>query len=433
MIIPRRCLTLCLLALSPAGLHAQDSVFVSLAELQAKAVQRDPRLRQLDLLGEQSALRLRNIGAETFPALSVNAQTQYQSTVATIPVMLPGVTIPKPPHDTYDASVSLRQRVFDPSLRERRRIEGAQLDESRARVRTAVFALRQSVADAYFNVLELELQRREIETVLADLEAQHKVTVMRVNEGAALASEARILEAEVMRRRQTSAHLETSAAAARAILADLTGVDVPRGTPMPMPDDSARVSSARVRTASIASRPEFSQFDAQKEVIGRQRSAINARELPRISAFARGGYGRPGLNPLASEFDKYWVGGLQLEWNPWSWGSADRDKQVLALQQAIVESERAAFEAAIRRAVVRDLADIDRLEASLVDDSRIIDVRESILREARARFREGVITSAEYVDRQTDVLAARLTLSSHRVELAKARARFLTTLGLEAK
>jgi hypothetical protein len=35
------------------------------------------------------------------------------------------------------------------------------------------------------------------------------------------------------------------------------------------------------------------------------------------------------------------------------------------------------------------------------------------------------------VDRETDLLAARLARATHRVELAQARARFLTLIGLE--
>jgi hypothetical protein len=37
------------------------------------------------------------------------------------------------------------------------------------------------------------------------------------------------------------------------------------------------------------------------------------------------------------------------------------------------------------------------------------------------------------VDRQTDVLNARLARAAHRVELAQASARFLTTVGLEVR
>jgi outer membrane protein TolC len=202
---------------------------------------------------------------------------------------------------------------------------------------------------------------------------------------------------------------------------------------MSLPDLQQEVAAARSRLGSLKARPEFEQFSLTREVLGRQRAAVSARDLPRISAFGRTGYGRPGLNPLASEFNAYWVAGVQVEWTPLSWGTTRRDREVLTLQQGIVESEEAAFDETLRRSVVRDLATIDRLEKSTVDDDAIVALREQVLREARARFEEGVITSAEYVDRQTDVLVARLTRAAHRVELAEARARFLTTLGLEVR
>jgi outer membrane protein TolC len=43
---------------------------------------------------------------------------------------------------------------------------------------------------------------------------------------------------------------------------------------------------------------------------------------------------------------------------------------------------------------------------------------------------EGAITTDDYVESRTNVLEARLTLQRHRVELAQARATYLTTLGL---
>jgi outer membrane protein TolC len=296
------------LAACPVTALAQDAAQVTLSQLQARAVQRDPRTRQLEIVEAQSSLRMRNIAAEKLPVVGVSAQSQYQSTVAMIPLALPGVSIPKPQRDTYDASVMVRQRLFDPSRNERRQVELAELEHNRARVRSAVFALRQNVADAYFSAIELLAQKREMETVIADLEAQHRVVVVRVNEGAALPSEARVLEAELMRRQQLVRQLEFSIIAARDILRELTGEVIERDAVLPLPDDSADVNAARAQLATIRSRPEFGQFSAQKQVIARQRHAIAARDLPRLSAFARGGYGRPGLNPLASEFDSYWVG-----------------------------------------------------------------------------------------------------------------------------
>jgi len=189
---------------------------------------------------------------------------------------------------------------------------------------------------------------------------------------------------------------------------------------------------ARVREASATrARPEYEQFERTRALLAAERAAASARDLPRLSAFGRAGYGRPGLNPFSREFTSYWLAGVVVEWTPWSWGTTGRDREVLALQQQLVATEEAAFRESIDRGTIRDLATVDRLERALGEDDAIIALREQVLRETQLRFREGVVTSAEYVDRQTDLLGARLTRASHRVELAQARAHYLTTLGVE--
>ena len=140
-----------------------------------------------------------------------------------------------------------------------------------------------------------------------------------------------------------------------------------------------------------------------------------------------------GLNPLSDKFDSYWLTGIRLQWAPWNWGVTNRDKQINSLERDIVTSEEKAFTAGLKRAVELDFASIDRLDTTLSKDDEIIVLRERILVETRARYAEAVITSADYVDKQTDVLAARLTRASHRVELAQARAHLLTTLGIEVR
>jgi outer membrane protein TolC len=159
----------------------------------------------------------------------------------------------------------------------------------------------------------------------------------------------------------------------------------------------------------------------------------SAQDKPRVAAFLRAGYGRPGLNALSDNFDTYWLGGVQFQWTPWNWGSTKRDRQVSALQREIVSAEERAFSEALQRSVEQDLAAIDRLSTAIRDDDQIIALRESVLAETRARFGEAVITSAEYVDRQTDLVGARLSRATHRVELAQARAHLLTTLGIEVR
>ena len=431
-----RCLALACIALASASAYAQTpaSDSLRLGALHTGAMRRDPRAREVALLAAQSRLRQRNVDAEQRPSLSVEGQAQYQSDVARIPIVLPGGVSPQvPPHDTYDARVVAQQRLYDPTRSTRRAMEDAQLADAQARLRVTLTGVRQNVNDLFFAALRAQSQVSETELAITDLEAQRAVAAARVREGNALPSEELTLRAEVLRRRQSVAELIASRRATLEVLADLTGSSLDTAAVLGESDLAAEVSRARAGPSDVRARAEYEQFASTRALLARQEDARSAQDKPRVSAFGRAGYGRPGLNPLNDKFDAYWLSGVQLQWSPWTWGTTDRDRQVLLLQRQIVSAEEQQFTDALRRGTAQDLASIGRLSATLGADDEIVALRESILTETRVRFAEGVVTSAEYVDRQTDVLSARTSRALHRVELAQARARFLTTLGLEVR
>jgi outer membrane protein TolC len=432
--ISRKAALLIALAAPWSQVFAQTpSDSLRLSTLRNAAVTTDPRAAQIRLLESQSALRLQNIGADLRPTLSVDGLAQYQSDVTNLKVDLPGITLPTPAHDSYDARLGAQQKIFDPSIGPRRAVERAQLAESQARVKTSLYALMESVNSAFYTALRAQMQIAEMETTLTDLEAQLKIADARVSAGTALASESNSLRAELLRRRQSISEQRASRVAAIAILSDLTGRRIDPTIPLAIPSLATEAAVTRTSLDSIRRRPEYEQFARTREVLRQNENARAAQDLPRVVAFGRIGYGRPGLNPLSDKFDTYWLSGIQLQWTPWNWGTTSRDRQVAELQRQIVTTEEQAFTAQLQRNVETDLATIDRLEASVKDDDEIIALRESVFTETRARFRESVITSAEYVDRQTDVLSARLSRAIHRVELSQARAHLLNTLGIEVR
>jgi outer membrane protein TolC len=227
------------------------------------------------------------------------------------------------------------------------------------------------------------------------------------------------------------ADLASTRTASLAVLAELTGRGIAATDTLTLPDLAADVAAAR--TTRPRARPEYEQFARTREQLAAQERVATAQTRPRVSAFGRAGYGKPGLDFLSPGFNGYWLTGVQVQWAPWTWGTTDRDREVLALQQRVVASDEAAFTAATQRAVERQLADIDRLTAALRTDDAIIALRERIEGETRHRYEEAVVTAAEYVDRQSDVLAARLARAGHEVELAQAQARYLTTIGVELR
>jgi outer membrane protein TolC len=403
-----------------------------LGPLQQQAVAGDPRQREFDLLARQTSLRLRNLSAERLPSLAAEGQAQYQSDVFSPPGSLSG-TFPSPSKDTYDGHLSLEQSILDPSIARRHNVETAGLAESEAEVRTALYGLRAEVNQAFFDAALLAERRRIIAATIAELEAQLRDARARVGAGTALPSDTAAIQATLLERRQDQEEVDANRRAALVRLTELVKRPIAESDVFALPELAEQTAIARHGLDSLRSRPEYEQFARTRDRLVREQEAVSADQQPRLSAFGRAGYGRPGLNPVGSSWDTYFVVGLQVRWAPWNWGSSGRERQAIALQRQIVSSEEEAFISSLTRSMQGDLANMDRLDAALALDDQIVALRESVEDETRLRFREGVITASEYVDRSTDVLEARLARATHRVEQVQARARFLTTLGLEIR
>ncbi|HEV3062114.1 MAG TPA: TolC family protein [Vicinamibacterales bacterium] len=419
--------------------HSTDSQLprLELAALQEAAINADPRFRELRLQQTRTDLTVANIQAERLPSIAAEAQTQYQSDVPTPPSGFPGLPPGQPlfrvAKGTVDASLRIDQRILDRTIPTRLAVERAQLAEDQARVRSTLFALRQEVNDAFFTAALLQERAHALSATIADLELQLRETSARVREGAALATDASAVEATLLQRQQDDEELRANRATALARLSDLTGRAITDADELGVPDLQAAVADASRDGTTARARPEYEQFARARDRLARQQDAATAREQPRVSAFARVGVGRPGLNFLSDQVESYGLAGLQLRWTAWTWGAAAREREALGIQREIVAADEGAFTKGIGRSADADRLAIDRLDRAMVLDQRIVTLREEIVRTTGIRFREGVATASEYLDRSTELLAARFTRVGHGIELAEARARFLTTLGLEVR
>ena len=193
--LPRASVAACLIAVATAPVTAQQAPAstqdsLRLSALHHEAVAKDPRQRQFGLLAKQTELRLHNLSAERLPSFTAEGQAQYQSDVFTAPSQQGGGTIfPSPSKDTYDGHLAVEQPIVDPTIGVRQQVERAQLAQSEAEVRTALFDLRREVNDAFFGAALLAERRRIIAVTIADLEKQLEEARVRVREGAALPSD----------------------------------------------------------------------------------------------------------------------------------------------------------------------------------------------------------------------------------------------------
>lgn len=421
-IVPLAAGALCLAAAAP--LAAQDTL--SLVRAQRLAADADPRAVQAAIARQQSALRVSDLSREWLPSLTGVASGSYLSDVARVDGLPAGV-VAGPLQHQYDAYVSARQLLFDPTRAARRGTEDAQLAEAEAAVASRLWQRRTAVSEFFYAALRADAQRAAADAVIDDLSERLRVARDRVDAGVALPSAALVLQAELATREQLRVDAIAQGRAAREILGQLVGspigertvlVPPPTGGTLPAPDGS---------------RPEFAQLAASRDVLAQRLRAIGAQQLPRVVAVGRGGYGRPGLNPLGRDFDSYYTVGLQVEWAPFTWGANARQREQQRLQQQVVASEEAAFAQSLERAATAERAQVESLRAGLETDRTIIALREAVLQETRSRYDEGELTAVDYVQRLTELVTARLEHDLRRLRLAEAESRYFLTIGHEIR
>lgn len=416
---------------------AQQVDTPTLGALHEAAVRHDARAGQAALDESAFELRLKNLSAEWLPQLRVRGEARYQSDVTSLGSTgpeggaAPGFTFPEPPKERYEASVGLEQVLYDGgTISGRRAVERARTVESQAHLATTLYELRSEVDRAYFAALAARARADEIELLIDDLQARLAPAWAGVRAGVRLAGEAAEIEAELLRAGQRLAKFRADRRAARGVLENLTGVTLDEETNLPLPELAAHVAAARPRAGVDARRhPAFSAFRETATRLEREAELAGRERRPRLVAFGEAGYGRPGLNQFADSWDTFWLGGVRIEWAPWRWGRIDRERAILDLRRAAVETEADAFASALERAAADDVADLTRLRAALATDEQIVELREQVEQQELHRFEEGVITAAEYVGARTRLFQARVALRLHLIELSAAQARYLTILG----
>lgn len=426
-----------------------------LEELHATAERTDPRFQQLELHERSAELRLRNLDAEWLPTVVFRAQASYQTEVPTVDLAdptgggggapAPGFDVPAPPLDRYEVAAEVDQLIWDGGRIDRRRaVERARLAERRAGTRTELYGLREEIDDAFFTALLQQERGAQIELLIQDLDARIALVSARVREGAALRSQLSALEVERIQAEQELDSAESARQAAMERLGILLGRPLDDDETLAIPDPGPLEELPALRRTSAGSpgdtlegdasspfsgRPEWERLDRARDRIRTEASLADAGDRPRVSIFARGAYGRPGLDFFDDTFSPYAVVGARLRWPALDWGTSERDTETLEVESRIVETERAALEEALRRRARSVVHDIERLEATLEGDERAVTLREEIEGTARRQLEEGVLLPAEYVETRTDLFEARLRSRTHRIQLAQARVRLRTLLG----
>jgi outer membrane protein TolC len=167
-------------------------------------------------------------------------------------------------------------------------------------------------------------------------------------------------------------------------------------------------------------RPELDLFAKQNDLLNANSEILKRQRNPKLFGFGQAGYGKPGLNMLNNEFDTYYLVGLGFNWNVLDWKNTSRQRQVLKLQQDIVQTKQENFVRNIDLATDQQNKQIDQLTQLLKSDQELIVVRERITKTSASKLENGAITTADYIQDLNAETTAKLTLETHKIQLKEA-------------
>lgn len=382
-----------------------------------------PLAQQKALLDKQNKIDKNVINKDHLPQFDFALKSTYQSDITAISVHFPGVNIPIPNKDQYRATLTASQLIYQGGLIETQtKAKTLESEIKQSAVNISLYNLKQKVNQLYFSILLQDEKKALILDKQKQLDSRLSEMNSAVKNGVALASSSALLEAESLNVTQQLFEIESTKNALLQTLSKLIGKPILSETKLEQPH-------LLYQESATLKRPELDFFDLQKKQISEQSNLLEKLNFPKISAFAQGGYGNPGLNAFDTNFAGFYMIGLQLNWRVFDWQKNKKQRESLSINQQIIDTEKSVFELNTNLEIINQIAEINTLTALLNTDNKIILLREQVLKTAESQLKNGVATPSEYITELTRLYESKTNLKTHQIQLEWATINYLTTTG----
>lgn len=393
-------------------LMAQEAV--TLEQCQNWARVNHPTLKQLDLYQQILDLKNENNATSYLPQINLNGQATYQSAVTKIGISLPNMKIPTVDKDQYKFYLDLKQTIWDGGLSKAKElINNAENAGNLQQTEVDLYQVKEKVNQFFFTSFLIQENLKILEKKTETLNERKKILESAVNNGMVLSADLDQLLAELIKTEQTVIELKSNKETVLYALSILTGKTTEQFASLVLPVEPGDLNMP-------LKRPEMELFSKQNELLIANSEIIQKQRNPKLFGFGQAGYGKPGLNMLNNNFDTYYLVGLGFSWNVLDWKTTSRQKQIIKLQQDMVQTKQDAFVRNIDLATDQQNKQINQIGELLKTDQQLITVRERITKTSASKLENGTITTADYIQDLNAETTARLMLETHKIQLKEA-------------
>lgn len=367
---------------------------ITLDEIQRKVEANYPAIARYGIIEQTKNYDIANANKAYLPQGTLSAQATWQSDVTQIsidmPEGMPPLDIPVPDKDQYRVVAELNQLIWDggniparkKSLQANAELEKRQLD-------TEVYALRERVNNLFFGILLMKGNLQQHEILENELQRNYNNVVTYMENGVANEADLSAVKVEQLKVGQQRIQLESTLEAYIRMLSVLAGESLDKNMIFVKPNPDVEMISP------IINRPELRMFSAQEVAVETQKSLLKAKNMPKLGAFAQGGYGKPGLNLFDNDFSPYFLGGIRLSWNFGNLYTLHNDRMKINLQQQAVNAQRETFLHNLHVQIPRQLVEIERYKETMRDDDEIIRHQTLIREAAEVKVENGTLSVSD--------------------------------------
>ena len=402
---------------------AKDSGMLALDEAYEMAIRNYPVTRQKELISKTAGLNMKSLSSGFWPQVTLSGQATYQSAVTEVPIKIPQFQFESLSKDQYRAMLDINQNVFDGgNVKTQKAILEQQRLVDEQKIDVEYQKLKERINDIWFSILFIDEQLKLVGLSQKDIEAVIRKVEAQVEQGTAYRSSLAGLKAEKLKNDQRSTDLNYTRKALVNVLSVFLGKELAHGITLQYP------ASAAADTSSIR-RPELELVKRQTKLNDELRRSLDIKKTPRVSLFAQGGYGKPGLNMLVNEFDFFYIGGVRFAWNLNGFYNLTRDRQVNDYNRQSLSIQEEQLMLNIRAEMKKNQGDIDKYKDLISTDDEIILLRKQVKDASAAQLENGVITSSDYIREVNAEEQARQNQAMHRLQLLQAIIDQKTTTG----
>jgi outer membrane protein TolC len=429
----KRKVLILLLLIFPWSLKLYAQKILTLKECYDRAVTANALAGEKETYSRISKLKDNNLSNGWLPTLDANGSFIYNSSVADISGVFSSIPIPgfadaiKPlPHEQYKLTVDINQVIYDGgAIKGAKALEKADLGINKKQTETDLYKLRGQINGYFFNLL-LVARQKELLDIYLDLLIKRISSIQSgVDNGITLKSDADILTSEKIKIEQQLTENEIRKISLLKILSDLTGSTIDASTEFILPSHTNKFTDE-------LSRPELQLFDLRKEQLNASLTIIESKRMPKAFGFATFGYGNPpGSNFFRAEFAPYYIVGAGVKWNIFDWNKAKNEKQLVILQQSLIENRKTDLTDNLNRLLESKNAEITNLQSLIATDNELIILRKRITASAESQYENGTITATQYLNELNSEKQAMINFEIHKINLAMAKVEYLNISGKE--